>query len=159
MRLHIVCQRLAPFVVALLLTTPISGAYAFSGINETPTDINALSQLEQRAEHASAREQCFLYTELVEGYTQVAGKQMADGDMDQASATLKRIQNYATRIHMSLARDTKRLKNAEKMMHQAARSLGEYLHHVSIEDKAVVESTLKQLEKVNDELLAQVFAH
>ncbi len=151
-------QRVAPFVIALLLTSPISVAFA-AGTNDTLTDPGALSQLEQRAEHASAREQCFLYTELVQGYTQVAGKQMADGDMDQASATLKLVQSYATRIHMGLARDTKRLKNAEKMMHAAARSLGEYLHHVSLEDKAVVESTLRQLEKVNDELLAQVFAH
>ncbi len=158
MRLLGLYQRLAPFVIALLLTSPISVAFA-AGTNDSLTDPGALSQLEQRAEHASAREQCFLYTELVQGYTQVAGKQMADGDMDQASATLKLVQSYATRIHMGLARDTKRLKNAEKMMHAASRSLGEYLHHVSLEDKAVVESTLRQLEKVNDELLAQVFAH
>ena len=158
MRLLGLYQRLAPFVIALLLTSPISVAFA-AGTNDSLTDPGALSQLEQRAEHASAREQCFLYTELVQGYTQVAGKQMADGDMDQASATLKLVQSYATRIHMGLARDTKRLKNAEKMMHAASRSLGEYLHHVSLEDKAVVESTLRQLEKVNDELLAQVFTH
>ena len=158
MRLLGLYQRLAPFVIALLLTSPISVAFA-AGTNDSLTDPGALSQLEQRAEHASAREQCFLYTELVQGYTQVAGKQMADGDMDQASATLKLVQSYATRIHMGLARDTKRLKNAEKMMHAASRSLGEYLHHVSLEDKVVVESTLRQLEKVNDELLAQVFAH
>jgi hypothetical protein len=158
MRLPRLYQRLAPFVIAFLLTFPISRAFA-AGTNNTLIDPGALSQLEQRAEHASAREQCFLYTELVQGYTQVAGKQMAEGEMDQASATLKLVQSYATRIHVGLARDTKRLKNAEKMMHAAARSLGEYLHHVSIEDKAVVESTLKQLEKVNDELLAQVFAH
>lgn len=158
MRLLGLYQRLVPFVIALLLTSPISVAFA-AGTNDSLTDPGALSQLEQRAEHASAREQCFLYTELVQGYTQVAGKQMADGDMDQASATLKLVQSYATRIHMGLARDTKRLKNAEKMMHAASRSLGEYLHHVSLEDKAVVESTLRQLEKVNDELLAQVFAH
>lgn len=158
MKLLNLYQRLAPFVVALLLTSPISVAFA-AGTNDILADPGALSQLEQRAEHASAREQCFLYTELVEGYTLVAGKQMADGDMDRASATLKLVQGYATRIHMGLARDTKRLKNAEKMMHAASRSLGEYLHHVSLEDKAVVESTLRQLEKVNDELLAQVFAH
>ena len=46
------------------------------------------------------------------------------------------------------------------MMHTATHHLGQYAPHlVSSEDKAVVESTLKQLDKVNSELLAQVFAH
>ena len=122
-------------------------------------DAAGLAQLEVKALHAEPRDQCFLYTQLVQGYTDVAGKQMAAGEMEKASATLKRVQGFAEHIHMGLARDTKRLKNAEMAMHTASRHLGQYLHLVSDEDKTVVESTLKQLDKVNEELLAQVFAH
>ena len=143
--------------LAFLLFFALTPARASN--NDLSLDAAALTQLEDRAEHAAAREQCFLYTELVHVYTQVAGRQMAAGEMEQASATLKRIQSFATHIHMGLAKDTKRLKNAEILMHSTVRNLGEYMHHVSSDDRAVVESTLKQLDKVNDELLAQVFAH
>lgn len=146
-------------VAALLAALAIPSARAASNRDLTSLDAATLAQLEARADHADPREQCFLYTELVQVYTEVAGRQMVSGDMDQASLTLKRIQSFATHIHMGLARDTKRLKNAEMMMHAASRSLGAFLHHVSSDDQAVVQSTLKQLDKVNDELLAQVFAH
>ena len=52
-------------------------------------DAVAVQQLEQRAEHAEAREQAFLYTEIVQAYTQIAGKQMANGDMEHAGASLQ----------------------------------------------------------------------
>ncbi len=142
-------------VVLLLLCVP----RAHASSEELSLDATALAQLELKALHAEPREQCFLYTQLVQGYTEIAGKQMAAGDMEQASATLKRVQGFAEHIHIGLAKDTKRLKNAEMAMHTASRHLGQYLHLVSSEDKAVVESTLKQLDKVNEELLTQVFAH
>lgn len=145
--------------VVLLLLATLLPARATPVSNDLAIDLSSLAALEARAEHATAREQCFLYTELVHGYTQLAGRQMSAGDMDQASLTLRRIQQFAGRIHMGLASDTKRLKSAEMLMHTTVRNLTEFMHHVSTDDKTVVETTLKQLDKVNDELLAQVFAH
>ena len=66
-------------------------------------DAQALAQLELRAQQAGPRDQCFLYTELVHTMTEIAGKQMLDGDIDQASATLKKVNHYAQLIHMDLA--------------------------------------------------------
>ena len=119
----------------------------------------ALQQLEQRASEAKPREQCFLYTELVHIMTEKAGKEINDGDTEQAAATLKQVDKYAHLIHLNLARDTKRLKSAEMLMHNTTYKLGQYLHLVSGDDQAVVKDTLKQLNQVNDELLAQVFNH
>lgn len=119
----------------------------------------ALQQLEQRASEAKPREQCFLYTELVHIMTEKAGKEINDGDTEQAAATLKQIDKYAHLIHLNLARDTKRLKSAEMLMHSTTYRLGQYLHLVSGDDQATVKDTLKQLNQVNDELLAQVFNH
>ena len=144
-------------LVVVLSLAVIPAARASS--DSLDLDAAGLMQLESKALHADPREQCFLYTQLVQGYTEVAGKQMAAGETEKASATLKRVQGFAEHIHMGLAKDTKRLKNAEMAMHSATRHLGQYLHSVSDEDKTVVESTLKQLDKVNEELLAQVFAH
>ncbi len=115
--------------------------------------------MEQRAEHAEAREQAFLYTELVQAYTQMAGKQMADGDLEHANATLKHLQHCAAMVHTSLARNAKKLKDAEMIMHTATFHLGQYLHLISNEDQELAKSTLHQLNAVHDEILAQVFAH
>jgi hypothetical protein len=149
-------RQFAPVLIlasSFCVTCPLhaAGAEAF-----TP---EALQQLEQRASEAKPREQCFLYTELVHVMTEKAGKEISDGDTEQAAATLKQIDKYVHLIHLNLARDTKRLKNAEMLMHNATYRLGQYLHLVSADDQATVKDTLKQLNQINDELLSQVFSH
>jgi hypothetical protein len=147
-------------LLLICLLTACSPLYAAGGIDKSILlDDQAITQLEQRAEQANPREQCFLYTELVSAMTEVAGKQLTDGDVDRASATLKKIALYATRIHINLARDTKRLKNAEMLMHRTTYRLTEYLHRASTEDKPTLQATLKQLSDVQNELLTQVFNH
>ena len=119
----------------------------------------ALAQLEERASQASPREQCFLYAQIVHTMTEQAGQQIADGDTEQAAATLQQVNRYARLIHLNLAHNSKRLKDAEELIHNTTYRLAECLHLVSGPDKATVQDTLKQLDQVNDELLTQVFAH
>ena len=147
----------ASVVVALLLTLPC--ACRASSHDDTTLDAAGLQQLEQRAEHAEAREQAFLYTELIQAYTLMAGKQVADGDMEHANATLKRIEHLAALIHGGLAKNAKKVKDAEMMMHAATFRLKQCLHAASDEDQPAIASTIKELDKVHEELLAQVFAH
>jgi hypothetical protein len=122
-------------------------------------DAQALAQLEIRAQQAGPRDQCFLYTELVHTMTEIAGKQMLNGDIDKASDTLKKVNQYAQLIHMDLASNSKRLKNAEMLLHHTTYRLGEYLHRASSEDQATLKVTLKQLDQVHSELLAEVLKH
>ena len=143
--------------LSFLISLPCARAAAHR--DEQPLDPAGIAQLQQRAEHAEAREQAFLFTQLVEIYTDLAGKQIAAGDIDQAGTTMKLLQHFAERIHGGLARDTKKVKNAEMILHQATFRLGQSLRSLSSEDKMSMETTLHQLEKVHDELLAQVFAH
>jgi hypothetical protein len=130
-----------------------------SSIDENLPDAQTLSQLELRAQQASPRDQCFLYTELVHIMTELAGKQLHNGDIDQASVTLKKINQYAQLIHMDLGSNSKRLKNAEMLLEHTTYRLGEYVRQASFEDRASMQVTLKQLDQVHDELLAQVFKH
>ena len=146
-------------VLALLLTGTSTRAFAAADV---VLDDAALAHLEDKASHADPRERCFLYTELAHFYTVAAGKQLASGDMDRASASLKKIEHYGELIHGGLSSDARKLKNlkgAEILMHETTYHLGEYLHLVSTEDKAEIVAALKQLDKVNEELLAQVFNH
>src|SRR5215469_6934211 len=149
---------LRPALLLLLLSlcSPLCG----SGIDKSIVlDEQALNQLEQRAQQANPRDQCFLYTELVSAMTELAGKEMLNGDPDRASAMFKKIEHYAELIQMNLARDTKKLKNAEMLMHHTTYRLNEYLHSASSEDRPTLQATLKQLNKVQSDLLTQVFNH
>ena len=144
-------------VVLFSLCVPLSSA---AGIDKSLVlDEQAINQLEQRAQQANPREQCFLYTELVSAMTDVAGKEMLNGDPDRASAMFKKIERYAELIQMNLARDTKRLKNAEMLMHRTTYRLNEYLHKASSEDRPTLQAALKQLNQVQSDLLTQVFNH
>ncbi len=148
--------RLGALLVTLLCCARMYAAATFDTILP---DEQALSQLEQRAQQAHPREQCFLYTELVHVMTEIAGKEMLDGNVEEASAMLKRVEHYAQLIHLNLANDTKRLKNAEQLMQHTTYRLNGLLRAASSEDRETLKSTLKQLDQVQDELLTQVFKH
>ena len=139
----------------LLLATPSRAA----NVDDNLPNAQALLALELRAQQAKPQDQCFLYTELVHVMTEIAGKQMLDGDVDQATATLKKVNAYAMLIHVDLTSNSKRVKNAEELMHHTSYRLGEYLRKASNEDRDTLQATLKQLDQVHDELLAQVFKH
>ncbi len=130
-----------------------------SSVDENLPDAQTLAQLELRAQQAGPRDQCFLYTELVHTMTEIAGRQMLNGDIDQAAATLKKVNYYAKLIHTSMADNAKRIKNAEILMEHTTYRLGEYVHKASSEDRDTLNATLKQLNQVHDELLAQVMKH
>ena len=151
--------RFAALLLPLSFTlAPCTLAFA-SSVDDNLPDAQALAQLEIRAQQAGPRDQCFLYTELVHTMTEIAGKQMLEGDIDKASDTLKKVNHYAQLIHMDLASNSKRLKNAEMLLHHTTYRLGEYLHKASSEDQATLKVTLKQLDQVHSELLAEVFKH
>jgi hypothetical protein len=132
---------------------------ARAATNESIPTPEALARLEVRAAQAKPREQCFLYTELVHGLTQQAAAQLAADETEQAAATLKQIDQDAQLIQRSLARNSNRLKDAQKLLHDTTFRLGQLLHLVSGDDRATVQDTLRQLNQLNDELLTQVFNH
>jgi hypothetical protein len=155
-RLHSFNQVLRLAAVGVLTAATIP---ALAAANDTLSLSGDTAQLEQQASRANPRDQVFLYTQLVHTMTQQAGREIADGETEQAASTLKQINRYARLIHLNLAHDAKRLKPAQELIHNTTYRLTELLHLVSGEDKAAVQDTLKQLDQVNEELLAQVFTH
>jgi hypothetical protein len=137
--------------VALLLS-PLSHA---SSSDTKPLDPVALSALAAKASLASPKDQCFLYAELVHQMTELAGRQLSQGE--DASATLRAVREYTQKIHLGVAKDNKRLKNAQILMEHTAFRLNEYLHSAALDDRPVLESTLKNLNQVQNELMMQVF--
>jgi hypothetical protein len=141
-------------LVTALLLPPLS--HASSPDNKT-LDPVALSALVTKANLASPRDQCFLYAELVHQMTELAGRQLSQGE--DASATLRAVRDYTEKIHLGEAKDNKRLKNAQILMEHTAFRLNEYLHSAALDDRPILESTLKNLNEVQNELMMQVFRH
>ncbi|HEY3990502.1 MAG TPA: hypothetical protein VGM02_14465 [Acidobacteriaceae bacterium] len=139
--------------IALLLP-PLSRA---SSLDNKPLDPVALSALATKASLASPKDQCFLYAELVHQMTMLAGRQLSQGE--DPSATLRAVRDYTQKIHLGEAKDNKRLKNAQILMEHTAFRLNEFLHSAALDDRPILESTLKSLNQVQNELMMQVFRH
>jgi hypothetical protein len=144
-----------PIGLLLLSSALLLPSCFASSMDDKPVDPVAISALATKASLASPREQCFLYAELVHQMTVLAGRQLKDGQ--DASATLRSIRDYTQKIHLGVANDSKRLKNAQILMEHTAFRLNEYLHSAALDDRPVLESTLKNLNQVQNELMMQVF--
>ena len=138
------------------LTLSLSCARAFA-VDQRMMDPKAMAALVIKADQALPKEQCFLYAELVYQMTELAGQQMSAGEGDQASQTLKLVQKYAEKIHMGVAEDGKKMKNAEELMRHTSFRLAGILNAASYDDRQMLQATLKQLEQVQTELMMQVF--
>ena len=97
------------------------------------------------------------YAELVSQMTDLAGQQFNSGDSGQASETLKLVQRYAEKIHMGVADNSKKLRDAELLMRRTSFRLRGILRGASYEDRPALEVTLKQLNQVQEQLMTQVF--
>jgi hypothetical protein len=150
---------LRTIALTVLLPAPLFLATHAFGIDESIPNPQALAALEQRASLASPREQCFLYAELVHQRTEQAGREMSSGDLEKASASIQFVQKYAAKIHMGLADDSKRLKNAEILVRHTAFRLRDILRGASADDRPPLEATLKQLDQVQSEMMLAVFKH
>ena len=125
-----------------------------SSLDDSPT---ALAALQAKADQAQPRDKCFLYAKLVSQMTDLAGRQFNSGDSGQASETLKLVQQYAEKIHLEVADDSKKLKDAELLMQRTSFRLQDIRNEASYEDRQTLEATLKQLNQVQAQLMTQVF--
>jgi hypothetical protein len=117
----------------------------------------AMAALIVKAEQAQPKDQCFLFAEVVHEMSELAGQQLNAGDGDHASATLKTMQHYADKIDAGLSVDSRKMKNAEESMRLTSSWLKGILNAASYEDRQALQITLDQLERVQTELMMQVF--
>jgi hypothetical protein len=129
-----------------------------SGPDETILSAESMTGLEQRADHAGSKDQCFLYTELLHALTELEGKQIGDGDKRAGTATLARMDEVLAKMKTSEMKDARRLKNAEQLMEHTTHRMGDMVHLASGEERAAMKSTLDHLNKIHEDMLATVFA-
>jgi len=110
-----------------------------------------------KAKQATPRERCYLYAKLVRAMTEVAGRQLDNGDVSDASASLKTVQDYTSKIHVDLTDHSKKLKDAQIMMRRTAFRLKELMMSGGLSEQPVLQATLKQLNQVQSQMMLAVF--
>jgi hypothetical protein len=146
-----------PVAVVSLLFIAGSPRFASAALDEKQPDAQSIAALELKANQAQPREQCFLYAELVHEMIEYSSAQYAAGEITKAADTLKHVNTFAQKIHMAVANDEKRLKNAQILLRHTAFRLNELLHASAIEDRPLMEATLAQVNQVQTETMMQVF--
>lgn len=145
-------------LITVLVAVGASGTpLCASSIEETTPDAQAIAALEARATQAQPREQCFIYAQIVHQMTELSLKEYSAGNVDHATSLLKRIQSVAQKIHLSIAGNDKRLKNAELLLSHSAFRLNEMLHSSSYDDRPLVQETLSQINQAQNEAMMTVF--
>ena len=147
-------QAFSTIVLAFAALVPPALA---SSPDDKAIDQNTIAALESKIGQAPARDQCFLYAELIHQMTEFSLRQYAAGDVDQASKLLKQVQQTVQKMHLSVADNDKRLKNAEILLRHSAFRLKEMLQSSSSEDRPLVEATLAQVNQAESETMLQVF--
>ena len=89
--------------------------------------------------------------------TNLAGQQFDSDDPGQASETLKLIQRYVESVRTGVTGDSRKVKEAELLIRRSSFQLTNILRKSSLEDQLVLETTLKELNKVQEQLMIQVF--
>jgi hypothetical protein len=146
-----------PVAVLSVLVVFACPRLACAALDDRQPDAQSIAALQLKASQAQPREQCFLYAELVHEMIEYSSAQYAAGEFDKASQTLKQVTGFAQKIHMIVANDEKRLKNAQILLRHTAFRLNELLHASSIEDRPLVEQTLIQVNQIQTETMMQVF--
>ena len=151
-------------VVSLVICTlgstcMLRTAHASSAVNEGNSDATALADLENQAATAEPRERCYLYTELLHNWTELAGREIAAGNDDNARFAMQHADADAAKLKSAIVRDSKRLKNAELILEHSVRRLSDMMRVTTLDQREALQTVLRHVSSVHDDLLAAVFAH
>ena len=145
------------FVLILTLATLSSIPAAFAANPDKILDTQEMTALATKAEQATPKDRCYLYAELVSAMTELASQQLNAGKSSDASASLQAIQKYTAKIHLDLTDKSRKLKDAQIMMRRTAFRLKELMMNASLNDEPTFQSTLKQLDQVQSQMMLAVF--
>ncbi len=148
-------QKLAFFAFTAALLTPVSLLAA----DDRPIDAATLQALATKAERAGLRDQCYLYAQLVRDTTELANHEFASGDSAAAALALHAVEVYTVSLDTALAKDTKKLKDAEILLRESAFKLRAAMLAASLDDKPAMTSALTKINAVETKVMGAVFEH
>lgn len=144
-------------LACVFLLTALSASACTASPAENISDEQTLDSLELRAAQAPARDQCYLYAELVRKTVEYSARQYASGDVQKAAGNLKRAQKFARQFRTMLTGNVKRLKRAQFLLRRAAFRLTDLLHASRYEDRSLIKETLVQVDRAEQDAMTQIF--
>lgn len=148
------------FVIAIAIAALVSLPQAFAASSDnapSEQELQELTALEAKADHATPKDQCYLYAKLVQDMADLTGRQMDAGNNSAASVSLKAIQKYTLKIRDEVTGHSKKLKDAQIMMRRTAFRLEELMRGASINDQPAFQSTLNEMNQVQSQMMLAVF--
>jgi hypothetical protein len=125
--------------------------------DDVPAEQQAIAMLEAKASQAQPRDKCFLYAELMHRMTELSLRQYAAGNTGPAALLPRQVQQLSHKVHLSVARNDKRLKHAELLLSSTAFRLTELLHSSDFQDRPLIRQTIADVNQAQDETMMQVF--
>jgi len=145
-----------PISVLLVVSLTVLPLRAAASSDDVP-DQQTIDALAAKANQAQPRDQCFLYAQLMQDMSELSARQYAAGNITNASFLLRQIQTLSRKVHLSVAENDKRLKNAEILLSRTAFRLTELLHSSDYEDQALIRQTIADVSQAQNAALMQVF--
>ena len=143
--------------MAVLLAVGLTAIPLRAASSDDSPDQQTIDALTAKADQAKPRDQCFLYAEIMRDMTELSLRQYAAGNVAKASALLKQIQALSHKIHLSVADNDKRLKNAEILLSRTTFRLTELLHSSDYQDQPLIKQTIADVNQAQDAALMDVF--
>jgi hypothetical protein len=150
-----ICREAGLILVSLVFLFPFTNSARASNLDEAPLDATALLQMEQRADAAQPRDQCYMFAEVLHGLTELAGRQIAAGD-DQDAST--HIDSLAVKMQNASAANAKHLKNAELLLEHVTRRLNDMAHVASAGQRSAMQTTMQCVDHLHTQVLAVIFS-
>jgi len=116
-----------------------------------------LDALKARAEKARPQDQAHLFAEIAYREVNEADRFYTDGDIAAATKAVDDVVRYAGRATEAAQKTGKHLKDTEILLRSTARRLDDLRKTLNFEDRPYVEAAVKQVEKLRQQLLDQMF--
>ena len=152
------CRKAGLILFSLVFLFPFTTQAKASHLDEAPLDAAALMQMEQRADAAQPRDQCWMFAEVLHGLTELAGRQIAAGDDQDATSTFTHMDSVAEKMQKASAANAKRLKNAEMLLEHITRRLTDIAHIAPSDQRNTMQATLQCVDHLHTQVLAVLFS-
>jgi hypothetical protein len=141
-------MRNATLILLLLLAT-------FSALGR---EGETLEQLKARAETAGQDDKIKVCLEIAEQQVKAANQDFTDGNPEAAHVAVEEVAVYTEKARDAAVATGHRLKDSEISARKMARRLTDIKRTVAFEDQPAIEKTVRRLEDVRTDLLAQMFS-
>jgi hypothetical protein len=116
-----------------------------------------LDALKARAENAKPQDQARLFATIARREVNEADRLYTEGDITNATKAVDDVVHYAARATEAALKSGKHLKDTEILLRATARRLDDVRKTLNFEDRPYVDTAVKQVEKLRQQLLDHMF--